>query len=164
MKKAPTARQRDVSATTRHRLSPTSNMIPAERMAVVTTNPSRVSANTLHVSSTAEIRSRRRSLLLSGLLGLGLVEVPIAFLGFLGYALRRAKVDCSLLVLGLVLGPFLEDSIRRSLQLSAGSMGIFVSRPVGQVTICIVAIVWIILPIARALRVRAVSFSRSNSD
>lgn len=88
----------------------------------------------------------------------------MVLIGFLGYALRRAKVDCSLLVLGLVLGPFLEDSIRRSLQLSAGNMGIFVSRPVGQVTICIIAIVWIILPIARALRVRAVSFSRSNSD
>ena len=88
----------------------------------------------------------------------------MVLIGFLGYALRRARVDCSLLVLGLVLGPFLEDSIRRSLQLSAGSMGIFVSRPVGQATVCIIAIVWIIMPIARALRVSSVSFSRSGSE
>lgn len=82
-------------------------------------------------------------------------------MGFVGYGLRRARVDCSLIVLGVVLGPFLEDSIRRSLELSAGGLGVFVSRPIGQITVVVIAIVWVIMPAARMLRVNVASLLRS---
>ncbi len=54
----------------------------------------------------------------------------MAGLGFLGYALRTLDFPLVPLVLGLVLGPFVEKYFRESLFLSRGDLGIFVGDPV----------------------------------
>jgi putative tricarboxylic transport membrane protein len=51
-------------------------------------------------------------------------------MGVLGYALRKFDFDPAPLVLGLVIAPILEQSLRQSLIMSNGNYLIFVSRPI----------------------------------
>ena len=54
-------------------------------------------------------------------------------LGFAAYLLRRIGVPMAPLILGLVLGKILEQSLRRSLSLSGGDVGILWSSPISIV-------------------------------
>ena len=56
------------------------------------------------------------------------VGVTILF-GGIGYVMRRYDYPPAPLVLALVLGPMLEKALRQSLQMSLGSLDIFVTRP-----------------------------------
>jgi len=47
-----------------------------------------------------------------------------------GYFLRRANYDVAPVVLGFVLGPLFEMSLRQALTLSSGSLSIFIQRPI----------------------------------
>src|SRR5919106_1221078 len=53
--------------------------------------------------------------------------------GALGYVLRKLDFEPAPIVLGLVLAPMLEMSLRQSLSMSDGSYVIFVSRPISAV-------------------------------
>ncbi len=58
-------------------------------------------------------------------------DVGIALvLGVLGYGLRRIRAPLAPLILGVVLGPLMERSLRRSLALSGGDWSILFSGPV----------------------------------
>ena len=56
------------------------------------------------------------------------VGVMIAF-GVIGYGLRKIDLPVAPLVLGLILGPFIEKSLRTSLEMSGGDFSIFFTRP-----------------------------------
>jgi putative tricarboxylic transport membrane protein len=49
--------------------------------------------------------------------------------GVIGYVFRKLDCEPAPLLLGLVLGPMLEDNLRRALQLSGGDWWVFVTRP-----------------------------------
>ena len=49
--------------------------------------------------------------------------------GVLGYLFRKIDFPIAPLILGLILGPFLEKSLRTSLEMSGGDFSIFVTRP-----------------------------------
>jgi putative tricarboxylic transport membrane protein len=51
-------------------------------------------------------------------------------MGALGYLLRKLDFETAPVVLGLVLAPMLEMSLRQSLALSSGSYVVFVTRPI----------------------------------
>ncbi len=55
------------------------------------------------------------------------------FFGFFGYILRRLDFELAPLILGFVLGPFLENSARQALIMSAGGLSIFFSSTVSTV-------------------------------
>ncbi len=57
------------------------------------------------------------------------VFVAIAF-GVLGYAMRRFDWPLAPFILGFLLGPMLEQSLRQSMSLSGGSPMIFLERPI----------------------------------
>jgi putative tricarboxylic transport membrane protein len=60
-----------------------------------------------------------------------IVDVWIMLImGILGYALRKFDFDPAPLVLGLVIAPILEQSLRQSLIMSNGNYLIFFSRPI----------------------------------
>ena len=60
-----------------------------------------------------------------------IVDVWIMLImGILGYALRKFEFDPAPLVLGLVISPILEQSLRQSLIMSNGDYFIFFSRPI----------------------------------
>ncbi len=50
--------------------------------------------------------------------------------GAVGFVLRTFDCSASPLILGLILGPILEDNLRRSLLISGGDPSIFVTRPI----------------------------------
>src|SRR5207244_11836773 len=55
--------------------------------------------------------------------------------GVLGYVLRKLDFETAPIVLGLVLAPMMELSLRQSLAMSAGSYAIFVTRPISLVLV-----------------------------
>jgi putative tricarboxylic transport membrane protein len=65
-------------------------------------------------------------------------------MGMLGYVLRKLDFETAPIVLGLVLAPMMELSLRQSLAMSAGSYAIFVTRPI-SVTLLAVGAVLVIL-------------------
>jgi len=52
------------------------------------------------------------------------------WMGLLGYLARKLKFDLGPLLLAFVLGPIMERSLRQALLMSAGSFGIFFTRPI----------------------------------
>ena len=56
------------------------------------------------------------------------IGVMIVF-GIIGYGLRKIDLPIAPLVLGLILGPFIEKSLRTSLEMSGGDFSIFYTRP-----------------------------------
>jgi putative tricarboxylic transport membrane protein len=67
-----------------------------------------------------------------------LVDVWIMLgMGVLGYVLRKLDFETAPIVLGLVLAPMMELSLRQSLAMSAGSYAIFVTRPISVILLAI---------------------------
>jgi putative tricarboxylic transport membrane protein len=90
------------------------------------------------------------------------VAVAILF-GGLGFIMRIYGYPAAPLVLALVLGPMLEKALRQSMQMSLGSIDIFVTRPVsaGILAFALLAVVYpFILSFFARRRRQAVSGSR----
>jgi putative tricarboxylic transport membrane protein len=60
--------------------------------------------------------------------------------GVLGYVLRKLDFETAPIVLGLVLAPMMELSLRQSLAMSAGSYAIFVTRPISVTLLAVGAV------------------------
>ncbi|MFC6041055.1 tripartite tricarboxylate transporter permease [Paenisporosarcina macmurdoensis] len=75
--------------------------------------------------------------------------------GFLGYLLAKNDYPLAPLVLALVLGPMIENNMRRALTISNGEFSIFVTKPLSLVFI-IAAIAWIVIPLLLKLKGRNV--------
>ncbi|MCL2001418.1 MAG: tripartite tricarboxylate transporter permease, partial [Planctomycetes bacterium] len=61
----------------------------------------------------------------------------VVIFGLLGYGMRLTSLPGSSLILGLVLGPMMEEYFRRAMILSRGSFSIFFTRPIS----CIILII-----------------------
>ena len=57
--------------------------------------------------------------------------------GVVGWAMKRYDWSAAPMILGLVLGPIFENSLRQSLTLSHGSSAIFVTRPISAVLLAL---------------------------
>jgi putative tricarboxylic transport membrane protein len=64
--------------------------------------------------------------------------------GAVGYVLRKLDFDMAPVVLGLILSPMLELSLRQSLAMSAGHYNIFLQRPIAAVMLAVVALLLIL--------------------
>ena len=77
--------------------------------------------------------------------------------GLFGYILVRLGCEPAPMVLGFILGPLMEENLRRSLVLSRGDPMIFLQRPISAVLLalsaCVVAL--IVLPVLRKTREEA---------
>jgi TctA family transporter len=76
-----------------------------------------------------------------------------AFIGVSGYLFRRLGLAPAPLVLGLILGPILEENLRRSMLISQGDPSIFVTRPISLVLLLAAAAI-IVFSITSAYRKR----------
>ena len=63
--------------------------------------------------------------------------------GGLGYLIKKLNLDSVPLILGLILGPMLEEHFRRSLLFSKGSFAIFFNRPIALVSLILTALILI---------------------
>jgi putative tricarboxylic transport membrane protein len=68
--------------------------------------------------------------------------------------MKRYGYPAAPLVLGLVLEPLLETSLRQSMTLSHGSLGIFVTRPISAVLLAVTLAIVAAPLAARLLRRR----------
>ena len=64
------------------------------------------------------------------------VMIMIIF-GFIGYLMQKIRMPVAPVVFGLVLGPLLEENIRRSLIVSGGDWSVFFERPISLIFILI---------------------------
>ncbi len=80
----------------------------------------------------------------------------VAF-GLLGYVMRKADFPAAPLILGVVLGAPLERSLRQSLMMSDGDLGILVSRPISATMLALALLVLLVPLFGRinAWRLRA---------
>jgi putative tricarboxylic transport membrane protein len=78
------------------------------------------------------------------------VYVMIAF-GILGYLMRKVGYEPAPLVLAFVLGPMLENNLRKALILSQGELATFVSRPISATCLALAALL-LATPLLPALR------------
>ncbi|MGO7427105.1 tripartite tricarboxylate transporter permease, partial [Rhizobium ruizarguesonis] len=60
--------------------------------------------------------------------------------GFLGYLFFKLALEPAPLLIGFVLGPMLEEYLRRAMVVSRGSAWVFVERPVSAVLLAIAAL------------------------
>ena len=81
------------------------------------------------------------------------VWVAVVF-GFLGYVFLKLGCEPAPLLLGYILGPMLEENLRRALVLSRGDYTVFVTRPISLAMLLIGAglLVLIVLPVIRTKR------------
>jgi TctA family transporter len=64
----------------------------------------------------------------------------VAALGVLGYALMVLRFEPAPLLLGYILGPMLEENLRRGLLLSRGDPSIFIERPISATLLAMTAL------------------------
>ncbi|HVY07230.1 MAG TPA: tripartite tricarboxylate transporter permease [Burkholderiales bacterium] len=86
------------------------------------------------------------------------VDVGLAlFFGLLGYVFIKLDCEPAPLLLGFVLGPMMEDNLRRAMLLSRGNPGVFVTRPLsaGLLLVALVLLVAVVLPVVKKKREEA---------
>jgi putative tricarboxylic transport membrane protein len=64
--------------------------------------------------------------------------------GIIGYLLRKLNFPLAPLVLGLILGPQMERSMRTSLEMSAGDFTIFVTRPLSASMLALAVVILVL--------------------
>ena len=69
----------------------------------------------------------------------------VAFFGFIGYVLVKLRCEPAPLLLGFVLGPLLEEKLRRAMILSRGDPTTFVTRPISATLLFIALAVLIVV-------------------
>ncbi len=75
----------------------------------------------------------------------------VALVGVFGYALAVLNFEAAPLLLGFVLGPMMEEHLRRALLLARGDAMIFLQRPISAtlLVLCVLLLVWTALSAVR---------------
>jgi len=84
------------------------------------------------------------------------VYVMISF-GCLGYIMNLLKIPVAPLAFGLILGPMLEENLRRTLMISRGSWEVFIDRPIA-LGLLVAIVLFILAPFIKPL-IRRIRFS-----
>ena len=93
-------------------------------------------------------------------LGLNAYDVlAVALFGVLGYFLIRMGCEPAPLLLGFVLGPLLEENLRRALIISRGDPSVFVSRPISLALLVLAAAAVVVAALPAIRRKREVVFA-----
>jgi len=78
----------------------------------------------------------------------------VALFGVIGYAFLKLGCEPAPLLLGFILGPMMEEYLRRALLLSRGDWSVFVTRPLsaGLLAAAVLLLVIVLLPSVRTKR------------
>ncbi|WP_395542919.1 tripartite tricarboxylate transporter permease [Neotabrizicola sp. sgz301269] len=78
----------------------------------------------------------------------------VAFFGLLGYLIAKLRCEPAPLLLGFVLGPLLEENLRRAMIMSRGDAATFISRPISLtlLLLSVAVLVVVLLPSVRKSR------------
>jgi TctA family transporter len=86
----------------------------------------------------------------------------VAFFGLLGYVLVKLRCEPAPLLLGFVLGPPLEENLRRAMILSRGDPMTFVTRPISAALLAIALAVLVVVFLPSVKRKREEVFAEEN--
>jgi len=75
----------------------------------------------------------------------------MAVFGLLGYFFVRLECEPAPLILGFILGPLMEENLRRAMLLSRGDATVFVTKPISGVLLGI-ALVLLLITLAPAVQ------------
>ncbi|MES2815021.1 MAG: tripartite tricarboxylate transporter permease [Pseudomonadota bacterium] len=75
----------------------------------------------------------------------------VAFFGLMGYALLKLRCEPAPLLLGFVLGPMLEENLRRAMILGRGDPSTFVTRPI-SLTLLLLTVAVLVVMLLPAIR------------
>jgi len=80
--------------------------------------------------------------------------IMVAVFGFIGYWLVKTDFEPAPMLLGFVLGPLMEENLRRAMLIARGDPTTFVTRPISGVLLAIAAalVVVALLPMIRGKR------------
>jgi TctA family transporter len=87
----------------------------------------------------------------------------VAIVGALGYLMLVLRFDAAPLLLGFVLGPLMEENLRRAMRLSRGDPMTFLERPISASFIAVAAaiLLWSLFTVFKKfLRARAAEQDR----
>jgi putative tricarboxylic transport membrane protein len=81
----------------------------------------------------------------------------VAIFGVVGYTFIKLGCEPAPLLLGLILGPMMEENLRRALLLSRGDWSVFVTRPIsaGLLAAAVLLLVIVLLPSVKSKREEA---------
>ncbi|MCY1521962.1 Tripartite tricarboxylate transporter TctA family protein [compost metagenome] len=81
----------------------------------------------------------------------------VAIFGIVGYLFLKLKCEPAPLLLGFILGPMMEENLRRALLLSRGDWSVFVMRPLsaGLLAAAALLLIVVLLPSVKAKREEA---------
>jgi putative tricarboxylic transport membrane protein len=81
----------------------------------------------------------------------------VAIFGFVGYTFFKLGCEPAPLLLGFILGPMMEENLRRALLLSRGDWVVFVTRPIsaGLLAAALLLLVIVLLPAVKSKREEA---------
>jgi TctA family transporter len=81
----------------------------------------------------------------------------VALFGFVGYIFMKLGCEPAPLLLGFILGPMMEENLRRALLLSRGDWSVFVTRPLSGslLAAALVLLIIVLLPSVKAKRKEA---------
>jgi putative tricarboxylic transport membrane protein len=82
-----------------------------------------------------------------------------ALFGFIGYAFIKMEMEPAPLLLGFVLGPMMEENLRRALLLSRGDPVVFFTRPISLTLLIVAAILLVIVASPAIARKREEAFA-----
>jgi TctA family transporter len=81
----------------------------------------------------------------------------MAIFGVLGYVLSKLECEPAPLLLGFILGPMMEENMRRAMVIARGDFTVFVTRPISaaMLALAVVALVAVLSPAFRKTREEA---------
>ena len=81
----------------------------------------------------------------------------VGIFGLIGYIFHKVGAEPAPLLLGLILGPMMEENLRRALLLSRGDWSVFVTRPIsaGLLVAAVLLLTAVLLPAVKSKREEA---------
>jgi putative tricarboxylic transport membrane protein len=81
----------------------------------------------------------------------------VALFGVIGYIFLKLNCEPAPLLLGFILGPMMEENLRRALLLSRGDWSVFVTRPIsaGLLAVAAILVIIVLLPAVKNKREEA---------
>jgi TctA family transporter len=86
----------------------------------------------------------------------------VAGFGLMGYVLMKLRCEPAPLLLGFVLGPMLEENLRRAMILGRGDPTTFLTRPISATLLAMTVLVLVIVLLPHVRRKRAEVFTESD--
>ncbi|CAD5109511.1 tripartite tricarboxylate transporter permease [Zestomonas carbonaria] len=79
--------------------------------------------------------------------------------GLLGYLFVKLRCEPAPLLLGFILGPMMEENLRRAMLLSRGDLSVFVTRPLSLTLLLLAVVLVLIMCLPRLRATRQAAFS-----